>query len=63
MVESATTEANIQTSAGIIPSGVVSGSNWEMYTVPSLFSISFKRSDWKKPVCIPVTRLRAFVLA
>jgi hypothetical protein len=62
MLQSATVPLNIQTTQGIIPAGVVSGNNWEMWVAPQLVSIAFKRVDWSKPVYIPISNLRSFVL-
>jgi hypothetical protein len=55
-------ENHIQTPVGLLPSGTIAGDNWEMF-VADHGCISFKRSDWKKAVLVPITRLRAFVLA
>jgi hypothetical protein len=62
LVESASVENHIQTPVGLLPSGTIAGDNWEMF-VADHGCISFKRSDWKKAVLVPITRLRAFVLA
>lgn len=55
-------ETNIQTPVGLLPSGTIAGDNWEMFVTDN-GCISFKRNDWKKAVQVPITRLRAYVLA
>lgn len=53
---------NIQTTQGIIPSGTVSGNQWEI-RVSDNNCLSFKRTDWKKAVDVPLTTIRSFVRA
>jgi hypothetical protein len=55
---------NIQTPAGLLPSGTVAGNQWEIYLSEVPGCLSFKRFDWKESVEVSLGAegVRAFVL-
>lgn len=64
-VERASLTKNVQTPAGLLPSGTIVGKDWEIYvsTVPGC--LTFKRADWTFEVEVPFgpEGVRSFVLA